>query len=113
MVFGRVCDKRVADLVFDPTLACCPLCLWRVSALKEPAGLTPKKRPCSSIPLVGTHRFKEAMLPGTSIYVDSFGPLYHELELRIQLATTDRARHATHAKNRKNGGWSLTSYLRN
>ncbi len=55
-----------------------------------PAGLTPKKRPCSSIYLVKTQGFQGQLLPVTSIYVDSFGPLYRELELRIQLATTDR-----------------------
>jgi len=26
------CDERAADLVFDPTLACCPPWLSRVSA---------------------------------------------------------------------------------
>ena len=54
------------------------------------------------------------MLPVASIYVDSLGPLYHELELRIQLATTDRA-HPRHTREQigKDGDWSLTSYLRN
>jgi hypothetical protein len=53
------------------------------------------------------------MLPVASIYVDSLGPLYHELELRIQLATTDRA-HPRHTREQigKDGDWSLTSYLR-
>lgn len=35
-----------ADLVFAPTLARGPLWIWRVSDFR-PAGLTPKKRPCS------------------------------------------------------------------
>ena len=33
------------------------------------------------------------LLPPTLIYVDSFGPLYLELGLIAQPATTDRARH--------------------
>jgi len=54
---GRVRSRHFgrADLVFAPTFARCPLWVWRISAAWwPPAGLTPKKRPCSSACLVRT-----------------------------------------------------------
>ena len=48
------------------------------SRLEKPAGLTPKKRPCSSAHVVPAQA-GSFLLPHMPIYVGSLGPFYHEL----------------------------------